>query len=281
MRSPHHPLVRTVTVMLALSAVSWARADEGALLAPAGAPAVPGDERTPPEYAEHVELGVTEHGRGHFEEARMHFAEAHRLFPNARTLRALGKVEFELRNYGEASALLRQALDSEVRPLQGELRGETERLLARALEYVGELHVDVEPDSATVSVDGVVVARGPIAKLYLRVGEHELEFRAEGRTPERRRVHIQGGEHTRLQVELPSVLQVVRTGGEQTSAAAAPVPMDTRHWYRRWPVWVSAAAVVLVGGVTAGLLARRGHHTSELAEPIGTSQTPPGGTIPP
>lgn len=236
------------------------------------------DERNPPEYAEHVELGVLEHGRGHFEEARSHFAEAHRIFPNARTLRALGKVEFELRNYGDASALLRQALDATARPLDGELRAETEKLLARALAYVGELHVDVAPDSATVSVDGVVMARGPMATLWLRVGEHELEFRAEGRSPERRRVFIEGGGHARLQVELPAEAKHSVASAEPPATTTSR-PLERQPWYRRWPVWVSVAAVAVAGGVAAAVASPRDHSRSVTLEPIGTSQTPPGGTI--
>lgn len=57
-------------------------------------------------YEDAVRLALGEFDAGNFAEAREHFRKAHSLDPNARTLRALGLVEFELRNYGEAANFL-------------------------------------------------------------------------------------------------------------------------------------------------------------------------------
>src|SRR4051794_4488041 len=70
----------------------------------------------PAQYGATIDQALKEHERGNFVEARELLRVAHKAFPNARTLRGLGKVEFELRNYGDSVAYLRQALESQVRP---------------------------------------------------------------------------------------------------------------------------------------------------------------------
>ena len=86
-------------------------------------------EAPPPGYSETISDAVHELELGNFAEAREQFRRAHAVSPNARTLRGLGVTEFELRNYGESAELLQQALDSDVKPLEGKLRSDAEKLL--------------------------------------------------------------------------------------------------------------------------------------------------------
>jgi hypothetical protein len=213
-----------------------------------------------------IDRAVDEHERGHFEEAREHFRHAHELYPNARTLRGLGKVEFELRNYGESVKLLQAALSAQERPLSAELRAEVQTLLERARAYVGEVHVEVQPGTATVSVDGVTVASGPQAALNLLVGDHLLEFRASGRLPQRRQISVRGREQINVQVVLAppdaGVLTVFRPTAERPSAQTPT--------YKKWWVW-SAVGVVAAGAGTAvavSTLRNRSNHST----PGGTSR---------
>ena len=129
----------------------------------------------PPGYSEAISQALRELEATNYPEAREEFQRAHALFPNARTLRGLGLVEFELRNYGESVRRLEEALASTVKPLDDKLRAETDALLARARRYLGEVHVDVEPSVATVIVDGTRVELGPENSMLLEVGEHTVE----------------------------------------------------------------------------------------------------------
>lgn len=211
------------------------------------------DPAEPTGYDEAVRAGLAEYERGHWAEARVQFQRAHELLPSARTLRALGNVDFELRNYGDSVKHLQQALDALIKPLDGKLRVEAEKLLARAKLYVGEVHVDVDPETATVSVDGVRMGRGPKASLSLQLGEHLLEFQAHGRVPERRSIQIRGGENLQVEVRLvpsltPSALQL--------ALPRAETPRDDRRPLRKqWWLWTSvgvalaAAAVGIAVGV--------------------------------
>jgi len=210
---------------------------------------------TSPRYEHAIDQAVDEHDRGNFEEAREHFREAHDDFPNARTYRGLGKVEFELRNYGESVKYLSEALLSPVRPLDRDLRREVEALLQRARAYVGEVRVEVQPGTATVSVDGVTIGSGPQAALELLVGDHVLEFRASGRMPERRHVRVRGRDQITIQVILaaPEVAPAMQR-------AVDDVPLRKKWW-----VWTSIGVVAAGTAVAISLAAARA--ASDDAEP--------------
>ena len=224
------------------------------------APAQPkADEREPLGYADAIDTGLLEYKHGNYEEAQVHFARAHALLPSARTERALGNVAFELRNYGEAVTHLTRALESKERPLEGKLREDTERLLERAKVYVGEIHLDIEPNGATVSVDGVTVARGSEALLALVVGEHLLEFRANGRMPERRAVQVRGGERTTIQV----VLAELEKSGSQSAPSAGPRSDQPTPLRKQWWLWTAVGAVAIALAVGIGVGVARNNDSPE------------------
>lgn len=106
----------------------------------------------PEGYASAVDAALAAHQQGAFEEARVQLRKAHSLFPNARTLRGLGKIEYELRNYVQAISHLDAALSCETRPLDARLQAEVHDLLARARMFVGEVQINIAPDSAAASV---------------------------------------------------------------------------------------------------------------------------------
>jgi tetratricopeptide (TPR) repeat protein len=242
---------------LALS-VATALGPRPALAEPTAPQAEAADEGTPAGYAEAIDEGLAEYARGNYVEARVHFQQAHELAPSARTLRALGNADFELRNYGDAVLHLDAALRSDMRPLDAPLRAATERLLERARAYVGEVHVQLDPDSATVSVDGVLVARGPRAALALMVGEHVLEFAAHGRMPVRRSVHVRAGEKVALEVVLDPASASSATSANLLAGGSAP-KHDEISRGRRAAIWAGVGAVVVaVGAGVAIALARRG-----------------------
>jgi hypothetical protein len=156
----------------------------------------------PAEYGPAVEVAFDEFRLGNYPEARARFLDAHQLYPNARTHRALGMVEYELKNYGDAIEQLRLALSSRVKPLEGQLRADTEALLLQAEGYVARVNVEIKPERATVVVDGVPMEIAPGETILLQVGDHNLEFRAPGRVPEKRVVKVHGGEQTSIRVVL-------------------------------------------------------------------------------
>jgi hypothetical protein len=255
--------VLCVLVAALVPAAALAQADGSRVVTPA-------ETEAQAEYDRAIDMGIVEHNAGRFAEARTQYLRAHELSPSARTLRALGMVEFELRNYGESVHYLEQALASHDRALDDELRRQTEELLARARAYVGEVHVAVDPDSAVVMVDGVTVASGPEASFTLVVGDHELEFRAHGRLPEKRAVRIRGGDQKSLRVVL------TQPGGPRDGSEAAPASSTLRSerepWARKWWLW-TAVGVVVAGAAVGTALAVRGRNEEREGQVLHTQNS--------
>jgi hypothetical protein len=212
----------------------------------------------PAGYKQLMDEAVAEYELRHFAEARALFARGASLFPNARAFRGVGMAEFELRDYADSVDSLERALASDVRPLEGPLRGETEQLLERARRFVGRILFTLEPAETRVLVDNVPVTLGTQRDLRLTVGDHNLELRAEGYLAERRTLKVRGGELDSLHVALTRV-DTPALGPLVLAPAAAPVPHDTgserRPLYKNPWLWtgVGVAVAALATGLAIGL----------------------------
>jgi hypothetical protein len=224
------------------------------------------EKAEPTEYRALIRQGLEEYDAQNFAEARALFLRAHELSPNARTLRGLGMVEFELRNYVDSIARLEQALASSVRPLDGDLRRETEQLLVRARSYIASVELVIEPSSLQgvhVTLDGDAVDRSQ-ATLTVSVGEHALLVQAPGYEDERRNLSIKGAERQRV------VVQLVATPSPSKAPALALQPEPERRdkppvWKNPW-LW-TAVGLVVAGGITAGIVLGT-RHDPKPPEPI-------------
>ena len=234
-------------------------------------------------YEDAIRLALSEFDAGNFAEAREHFRKAHSLDPNARTLRALGLVEFELRNYGEAANFFEQSLKSAIKPLNDKQRADTEKLLERTRGYLGTVHLATTPAQATIVVDGATVELGPSGTLVLEVGEHVFEFHADGHLPAKQRVSIKGGQTETLRVTLRHALDpisVAQAAEGEGSGAATPASGASRvdkPLYKKWWVWTATGVAVVAGVVTTAVLVTRDGKTE--SEGVMSPNTPSGATI--
>lgn len=208
----------------------------------------------PPGYREAVEQGLSEYGAGNFAEARALFLRAHAIAPNARTLRSLGIVEYELRNYAEAIARLEQALAATAKPLDTNVRTQVEKLLSQTKAFVGRYSLQLKPDPITsrILVDGSLVASDTKALLTLNVGEHTLVVQADGYHDEQRSLSVKGGEQLTLAIELRSQ----QVAPQLATSNAEPIRDDGSVWSSPW-LWSGVGAVV-IGGVAVGILLAAG-----------------------
>jgi tetratricopeptide (TPR) repeat protein len=134
MRQAYLPLTAAVTYKVG---AVYERVSAVAPLISPGASSQAGEREAPgngvpAEYMTLIRAGVLHHSAGDWEQARSAFLRAHQLFPNARTWRALGMVEFDLGHYRDAFVALSRALEAGVRPLLPDQRSEVRRLIARA-----------------------------------------------------------------------------------------------------------------------------------------------------
>lgn len=89
-------------------------------------------------------------------------------------------MEFELKNYPDSVELLEQALASMAKRLEGDVRKQTEMLLARARTYVARVKLEFKPpapSSTRVSLDGSPLGERYLTPLFLSVGDHTLQCR--------------------------------------------------------------------------------------------------------
>jgi hypothetical protein len=245
------------------------------------------DVAEPPEYRATIREALSEYHARNFPEARALFAQAHRLLPNARSLRGLGMTAFELRNYRESIMFLQEALASPVKPLEGGLRAETERLLKRAERFVGRLQLLLTPSDARILLDGSAVERVGSEPLILEIGVHSLEFQADGYAPETRTIDIHGRESESWTVALAKLPEPVvasprevaeqAQGEPQQPSEAPPPPAPMARPLRKNPwLWGGVGAAALVGIVTGIVLATRDPGVGPFRE---GDNMPPGGVF--
>ncbi len=214
--------------------------------APASAQEPEGDP-PPPEYDELVREALSESAAGRFEEARVLFRRAHQLFPNARTLRGIGMVAFEVRDYPDAIRSLSRAIADARRPLTEEQLAEAHALLERAHAFVGRYDVSAIPEGARVLVDGHPAEIEPDGTILLPVGAHEVVVRTAARAWEGR-VTVRGGEREPLPIVLDVAEPLARP--EPAPPLAAPrAPLDTT------PPAIVLTTGIALAAVGAALLA--------------------------
>ncbi len=226
--------ILALALVLTLAIASRSRAQDGRTDAPSASDAQ--------AQAVLVEA-VREYDAGNYEEAYALFLRVHELRPTARTQRALGKTAFGLRRYREAARWLAAALDDARTPLTDEMRAEVEGFLLRARSFLGHFTVRVQPESASVDVDGQPLEG---SDLDLDIGDHEIVARAPGHEPLTRRVTVRGGEHEVVGLEL------IASTPTSTIVVSAADPGGT---YRDlgWAAVVVGGAL-LAGGVVATVL---------------------------
>ncbi|HEX5658856.1 MAG TPA: hypothetical protein VFX59_16795 [Polyangiales bacterium] len=228
-----------------------------------------------PEYRALIDEAVREYEARHFEEARSLFARAVALQPSARGYRGLGMSEFELRNYLDSADNLERSLSSQIRPIEGELRAETERLLTRARGFLARYVVVTQPRETQVFVDGNQAKLSPVGELLVPVGDHTLEFRAEGFLTERQNRKVNGGEQEQIVVFLKTVPSPadVAAASMTPAATSTQTPYGTRedHEPARKPLyknpwlWTAVGVVVVAAAVGTGIALSGGGTKTEAA----------------
>jgi hypothetical protein len=174
----------------------------------------------PAEYRELIDNALAESAAGRFQEAGALFRKANAVYPNARALRGIGMVAYELRDYVDAAHHLRLALSDPRRPLERKQRAEVKRLLDSALTFVASYELSALPANTSILVDSKPAQPENDGTLLLGLGEHDVEVRSGPRVANGQLV-VRGGEHGPLPIVLPSEPEPVEPAA--TPELAAPV----------------------------------------------------------
>lgn len=177
------------------------------------------DAQPPAKYQELVDFGLSESAAGRFAEARAAFRQAHALYPNARTLRVIGMVAFELRDYVDAVRHLEPALTERRRALDAEQRAQVSKLLEQCRGYIARYSTSELPAGTTLLVDARPATLEAGGLLYLTIGEHKVVAKHDGRTTETV-ITVRGGESS----PLPIVLESAQPAPVAAAPLAQPAP---------------------------------------------------------
>ncbi|AUX45206.1 hypothetical protein SOCE26_066870 [Sorangium cellulosum] len=183
----------------------------------------------------------------------------------------LGLCELELREYRDAAEHLTWSLAQD-RALPRELRGRFQIGQAKAVFYVVELLLSVDPPDAEVLIDGKPIGRTARAyKLFLEPGRHMVRARAPGREDAFHVFHAERGDKQEIMMQLPRAAVVSAMEPPATSKPASAQPAarakDPGPW-ASWPGTLRIAGIaVATAGVSVGaiLMIRAGKLDDELA----------------
>lgn len=218
------------------------------------------------EYRALVEAALQEFQRGNYVEARGFFTQAHRLKPNARTLRSLGMVAYELKDYAQAATYFEAALNDPRQPLGSEDRDRVEHFLGLARSLTGRYSVVVRPPGTRWTVDGEEPTLSSDGAFRLSVGKHTLMAERAGYQTEARKLDVKGGEERTIELSLVSKAvgaidpSIARRETERDTGTSA-VGITEKWWF-----WALVAAAV--GGAAVGTYAlTKGSESREAAVP--------------
>lgn len=218
------------------------------------------------EYRELIEQALSEFKHKNWPEARVLFRRAHELSPSARTLRGMGVVSYEMRDYVHAVLELAAALGDTRQALTDAQRKECETLLGRSRTFVGAFVLKLEPSTADVTLDGTPPARDGEGRILVSFGEHTLRAVAPGFQDATSKLAVQGGEQGELRIVLyrPQAVASAAPASsvEKTVQSEAPTPSGTSEPAERTHArgfighglrysWVALGAGALLGGAAA------------------------------
>lgn len=212
------------------------------------------------------------YGREDYARARALFAEAHAIEPGAATWRALGFCDFHLQQYVPAVTELRAALAEprNSKALTAEQKRQVDELLRQIDPHVGHLTVVVQPEHATLELDGAAVADHD---LWALPGSHTLTVRAFGHQPNTVAVTFDAGREQQLSVSLSPLpprsasVAAVTPAEPVRSEPDAPAPSVARDDTRADPAAAGitraviglsiGGAALIAGGVTGYISATK------------------------
>jgi hypothetical protein len=207
-------------------------------------------------YSALIDDAMHEYELGNYAEARSLFGQAHSSQPSARTQRALGICDYELKHYVLASSELSAALVDTEKPLNDSQRTETSDLLDLARRYVGVLELETRPLDASLVLDGQAVNE---RRFQLDLGDHVIAGSAPGFRSGERHVSVLGGQTQRaLLVLTPNELDAPRPTPPPVAFTAPPTAAggavdqsraQTPALWQRWWFWPSLGVIVAAAAV--------------------------------
>lgn len=165
----------------------------------------------------------------------------------------LGQAELQLKLYRDAAQHFRYALDHFPASGSDHKKQQLEAAFDKARGKVGALALHVQPDGATVSVDGATLDAPLPSPLFLEPGQHSLKVEADGYTPQTRSVTAKAGGSAELEVALDKSAAPAASSSAPpaASSAAPPSPPPAHDTGAHHGVEPRTVAIIAGAGLTA------------------------------
>jgi len=200
--------------------------------------------------------GITAFEAGRYSEAYAALRSAWDLAPSYRTAAGLGQVELHLGQYRDAASHLSYCARNVPTDGDADVEKHVEAGLADAREHVAALRVRVDPEGATVKVDGAAIGRAPLDGLvFVDPGSHVVEATAPGHEAAKTRVDAALKSTLDVSLTLPEeklaapAAESAPKAPNQPDVAATSSPPDTSGWSpRTWDLVIGGSATALATG---------------------------------
>ncbi len=212
---------------------------------------------------------------GHFAQARASFEEAHRILPNPRVLANIAACFAQEGRAPEAVRTYRRFL-REARDAPDRSRRDAQRAIAALAQDVGDVVLIVEPNGATVLIDGEEVGTAPLpGPTAAEPGTRTVEVRAAGHSPFSRSVTVPAGGEVNvsillhaLQQEDPQDADAAPPRPPEQRPASPPAPAASAPSNRATLLWVGigVTTALALGAAVTGSLALAGESEYEDAD---------------
>jgi tetratricopeptide (TPR) repeat protein len=192
-----------------------------------------------------------------YEKALAKYEQAFDLFPSPKIYYPIAQAEEKLGRWLEAIRHYRQLIE-ETEDLSDEVRSAAITRIDEVMQHVVMLVLIIEPDGATITIDGEVVGQSPVNEPYiLPPGEHTIAVTAEGYTPFEATEELVAGEQAQRTIELDAIPVLVEKPKPRPPKQQPVPPVDkTRLW-----VGLGATGGLAALATITGLVAVSKHGT--------------------
>jgi hypothetical protein len=269
MTNPHAIFLLALALLLAPLSARAQSAPEAAPTSTAKAP----DANAKKEAARRFEHAIKLYEDSDYVLALAEFERVYELVPDYRVLYNIAQVNIQLGRYARALRTLREYVSRGGSELPPDRRSAVQADLAFLEARTATVKVDVQPEGAEVSIDGVVVGKAPLVEpLVVDVGGRRVQARSSGYVTVDQTLTLAGGDWRQITLKLEP----------EPTAVAKPVPEPPRHSPRRaapgdspvhekkpgwlWVGWGATGALAASSAVSAVLGASAASELDELRD---------------
>ena len=197
------------------------------------------------DFQQLITKGLADYDAHRYVEARASIEKAHARAPSARTLRALGVIDFALDDFNLAKEELEAALLNQNLPLNADQRRDVSELLDWMRANLATVYLNITPRTAEVRVDGKLVSARSV---LLSEGSHQLQVSAPGFEPRTETISPTRAQTLPVGITLdarPGEVPTAPVVEQQHPEPSTPAPASSQA--AAW-AWTAAGAAMLVGG---------------------------------